>query len=456
MSEQRPYQAEGTRFLLDRERAVLADEPGVGKTNQLLLAAQGRTLVLSPAILQDVWTEEMAVWNPDADLYWGSYSSICKRVDTGKKSKTGNPIYNVVAVPRDELASQWDTIIADEAHYLKGRTTTWTKAAAKIKTKRLYLATGTPLPGWGHEIFMFLRFLFPGDRRFTNYWGWVDEYFKTWKPPYGGTEIRGLRRGFTWYSVAQEWGLDERWLRRTLDEVLPELPPMTTQTIRVPMVPAQKAVYQRLKKDWMAVLPDTGHEIVSWNDGGIHQKLLQCSTGLPTLHPGETGGSGKLDAVRELMAERDHPTILFCAYIDTAEAVANLVYKMGRQVGVVSSKYTINERRDAINAFRDGTYDVLVGTVGTLSEGVTLTRADTCIFVERSPRPNINEQARRRIRRFGQDRPTLAIDLVTEGTVDEALSALLVEKAKDSTLALTGFQLAALKQPQAARSSVEC
>ena len=422
---------------------MLADEPGVGKTNQLLLAAQGRTLVLSPAALSDVWDEEIELWHPDAEITWGSYSSVCKRVPTGEVSKTGNPIYNVVAAPREDLARRWDTIICDEAHYLKARGTVWTKVVStKLKSDRIYLATGTPLPNWAHEIFMFLRLIHPGDKRFTNYWNWVYEYFRTWKPPWGGTKITGLQRGFTWEQAAQEWGLADRWLRRTFDEVLPDLPPMTSQTIELDMVPKQMSVYRRLEEDWFAVLQETGTEVVSWNDGGKYQKLLQCSTGLSTLDLDETG-SCKLDVVRELMAERTHPTIMFCAYKNTAEALGRLLVSMKRSVGVVSSAYSMNDRQATIRGFKEGKYDVLVGTVGTLSEGVTLTRADCCIFVERSPRPFVNSQARRRVRRFGQDRPTLAIDLVTKNTVDAELVELLKAKIEDTDLAITGFQLAA-------------
>lgn len=447
MAELRPYQVEGARFLQDTGRAFLCDEPGVGKTAQLLAAAEGRTLILAPAMLHDVWHEEIQKWDLDvAFAHWTSYSGVCRRVAT-KTGQNGQPVYEVVAALREGLEAQWDTIICDEAHYLKGRKTLWSQVvAAKLRSDRLFLATGTPLPNWGHELFQLLRIMYPGDKRFTNYWQWIDEYFKTWNPPYApkSTKILGLHKGTEWQDVAREWGVADRWLRRSLDDVLPELPPMTRQTIRVPMTQEQAIVYDRLEEDWFATLPDTGEQVVSWNDGGIYQKMLQCSTGLSTLDSREKDHSGKLRVVQELMEERQHPTILFCAYVNTAEALARLMGKMKRRVAVVSSRYSMGQRQAAVRAFRAGNIDVLVGTVGTLSEGVTLTQADTCIFVERSPRPVTNDQARRRIRRFGQERPTLSIDLITEDSVDERLMELLETKSEEIELALTGFQLAAL------------
>jgi SNF2 family DNA or RNA helicase len=407
--------------------------------------------VLSPAALRDVWIEEIERWTPDLDYQWVSYGSLCDRVMNDK----GTARSKVVPRLREGLSPEWDTIICDEAHYLKNRGTNWTIVVGGtgskkpgLRSERLYLATGTPMPNWGHEIFMFLRLLYPGDPRFSNYWGWVEEHFKTWNPPYAPktTEVRGLHRGLTWEEVAVDWGIAGRWLRRDIDDVLPDLPPMTAQTIGVDMTPAQERAYKRLKKEWMAVLPETGNLVVSWNDGGIYSKMLQCSTGLSTLDLGERNdNSGKLDVLEELVRERTHPVLIFCIYKNTAEAAARrLRGLLGEdRVGVVSSLYSGNDRLKEIARFRAGEYQALVGTLGTMSEGHTLTRADTCIFLERSPRPVTNYQARGRIRRFGQMRPTLSIDLVTRGTVDGALAKLVSQKADEIELALTGFQLAA-------------
>lgn len=450
--QQRPYQRAGTQFLLDRKRAVLADEPGVGKTNQLLLAAEGKTLVLSPAALRDVWVEEVQTWAPDLDYQWMSYGSLCDR--TWNKKGTARSV--VVPRLREGVSPEWDTIICDEAHYLKNRGTNWTIVVGGtgvqkpgLRSDRLYLATGTPMPNWGHEIFMFLRLLYPGDPRFKNYWAWVGEHFKTWNPPYAPktTEVRGLHRGLSWDEVAVDWGVAGRWLRREIDDVLPDLPPMTEQTIDVDMTPAQATAYRKLKKEWYTILPETGNAVASWNDGGIYQKMLQCSTGLSTLDLDERAdNSGKLDVLDELVRERTHPVLAFCIYKNTAEAAARrLRSHLGNdRVGVVSSRYSNNERLEEIRRFRAGDYQALVGTLGTMSEGHTLTQADTCIFIERSPRPVTNDQARRRIRRFGQTRPTLSIDLITNGTVDGLLSKLVLQKAGEVNLAITGFQLAAL------------
>jgi SNF2 family DNA or RNA helicase len=81
-----------------------------------------------------------------------------------------------------------------------------------------------------------------------------------------------------------------------------------------------------------------------------------------------------------------------------------------------------------VTDFQAGKLDVLVGSLETISEGLTLTAADLVIYVEHSWKPSRNEQALRRIHRLGQTRPVTALDYVTPGTVDEGKRELLATK----------------------------
>lgn len=62
-----PFQREGVAFLGARTRALLADEPGLGKTGQVLAAlpALSRTVVVCPAVARMVWVEETEKLRPD-------------------------------------------------------------------------------------------------------------------------------------------------------------------------------------------------------------------------------------------------------------------------------------------------------------------------------------------------------------------------------------------------------
>lgn len=452
--EQRDYQRTGSEWLSGVGRGILGDDPGLGKTNQVLMAAEGRTLVVSPALLQDNWMGnsdeigECAMWRPDLVeqglITWTSYSTLPAR---GPNAKGVMSV--VLDRPRPEYRGPWDTVIYDEAHYLKGRKTKWSLAAQKIQAKRVYCATGTPIVNWAYEVFMLLRLMYPGSaapgREFGNYWNWVGQWFQVTPSPWDpqARNIGDLHPGWTWEEFAHRNGLDTRWLRRERDQVIKDLPPMTQQTMSVKMGPDQEKVYKALKKDLFAVIAETGSEVMSWTSGGIWPKLLKVSTGLESEDPTVKKLGSKLSLVLEIMAERTHPTLLFCAFRNTASRLVAELNKAGHPALLVSGDLSNSERRKNIQDFKAGRAVALVGTIPTMAEGLNLMVADTAIMVERDPRPSKNEQCIRRMHRIGQTRPCLVIDLVAPNTVDADLVKLLASKTDHQMAAMTGFEMAA-------------
>lgn len=437
--ELRPYQKAGIEFLVEQGRAILADDPGLGKTVQALRAAQGKTLVICPPVLCQTWEEEAHKWGSDLDLTVASYQGSPRREKTAKGG------YRTLPKPRQELVGPWDTVICDESHYVKNHRVNQTKVVEKIakKSERLYLLTGTPVPNWSHEIYMPLRLLHPNDKRFSSYWRWIGRWFDTWKPPWGGTEVRGLQPGVDWDDFVKGNELDRTLLRRERDEVLSDLPPLTEQEVLVDMVPAQAKVYRELKRDYVS-WTEQGTEISAWSAGDLHAKLAQICTGLDILEPA-TRGSGKLDAVREMLADRKgSPTVLFCHFRATADELVRMCDQLGLSVGLISGAVNDDARQVARRAFQRGELDVLVGTLATASEGITLTAADTCIFVERSWRPSLNIQAMRRIHRMGQTRPCTVVWLITRDTVDERLTKVLESKMDDQVKLMSAIEFARL------------
>src|ERR1044072_9002424 len=141
MLKLRPYQQAGLDFLRANPRAFLADEMGLGKSAQMILASEGRTLIVAPAMVLDggTWRDEIAKWCPDRapEITCVPYTSLVQR--EGRK---------ITRNARPEYRGPWDTVILDEAHYLKGRKTSWTVALRPIlkRAGRVIYATGTPVP----------------------------------------------------------------------------------------------------------------------------------------------------------------------------------------------------------------------------------------------------------------------------------------------------------------------
>jgi hypothetical protein len=442
------HQQEGIAWLSRVGRGLLGDSPRSGKTAQLLLAAQGETLVIAPPHLHDTWTRQRDLWRPDLDIHFVGYSSVARRTANaqGKMLKT-------LPIPRADLVGPWGTVIADEAHALVNTQADWTAATAKIQTERLYMATGTPIPNWATELLMPLRMLYPGDRRFTNKRRWIDEWFDTWQPPWGGLKVvppnpdaLGPKDGVTWADFWMANGLDGydgRMLQREVDLGVP----FTEEDIEVAMTTKQAKVYKALERDYVAWMEDTGDEVSAWSDGGLHTMLHKASTGLEVLEPGNAG-SGKLEVLAQLLQDAPRsPTLVFCHFRSTAEACNALARSMGLRVGMIHGGVPLGRERTRIeDAFRDGQLDVMVGTLSTVSTGLEFARAGTEIFVEHAWVPWKNEQAIKRAMVMGKTAHVHVVHLWTKGSVDIGMRSTVKGKSSHQRAALTARQFYSILQ----------
>ena len=442
MSELFEHQKIGVSWLKDRPHGALFDEPGLGKSAQMLLAMEEPALVVAPAMVLDsgVWDDEIAKWAPGADVTQVAYSSLAAR--------NGNRIAKPVRARQEYAEPEWRTLIGDEAHYLKGRKTTWTEAFGRLSADKVMLATGTPIPNWAWEAFTLLQLLFPEEaksgQRLGSYWRWAAEWFDVGPKRVGQKVIPfavgDFRQDRTWEEFRRENWRDRMLLR--LREDCLDLPPLTIQRWNVQMTPEQRRVYLALKRDFIAWI-EGQTEVVAWNAGAQLVKLVKTATGLEALAEGHRG-SGKLNALRTILQDRPRPTLVGAHFRSSVAACADVAREVGLEAGVVDGDVGRAGRKALIRSFQAGNLPVLCATFDTISEGMTLTAADQAIRVERSWRPSRNEQFIRRLHRIGQTRPVLCIDLVSAGTVDERVLALLAEKTDQQMRALGREDLEAL------------
>jgi len=466
----RPFQADGVEFLRANPHAFLADEPGLGKSRQLLEAAKEPCLVVAPAMVIDsgTWATEVGKWAPGLDVTVTAYSRLNQRVPKtiGKPpievlTKAGQRILVMSDKLPVDLDRDWGSVVFDEAHYLKGRNTVWTSTARQLaaRSDQVHLASGTPMPNWAHELFVGLQLMYPEKARpggeLGSYWRWAAAWFDTSPTRFSGgnpavgnmlgcdesCQARSPVHPCEHYQAFADANLGTRFLQRYRDDVLTDLPPLTEQEVLTPMAPSQAKVYRALKKDFVA-WTESGTEVVAWSDAALNVKLAKCCTGLPVL-TGERG-SGKLDQLAADLEGRARPTLVLGHFKDTLQACAEVSRRAGATTAVIDGTTSRVARRKAVQAFQAGSLDVIVGSLPVVAEGLTLTAADMCIFVEKSYRPSTNQQAMRRIHRIGQDRPVTVRDYVTPGTVDERVRELLATKSDEQIRVLSAAQWRAL------------
>jgi SNF2 family DNA or RNA helicase len=291
----------------------------------------------------------------------------------------------------------------------------------------------------------------------------VDEWFKTVTNRFNptATDIRGLKGCVPGcksvpgghcqhYAAFARANLGRRFLQRLRDDVLTDLPPLTGP-IRTEcrMGRDQSRMYRELRDELVTETPD-GQEMLAWTTSAKTVMLDQLTTGAGVVDLGDGAPpTTKLSAKLEYdLRGRARPTLVVAHYRRSVEAAAQVSRLVGATPAVVHGGIGPLERGRAVRDFQEGRADVLVGSLGTISEGLNLTQADMVIFLEHSYRPSLNQQALRRIHRIGQDRPCVALDYVAVTdrggrTIDGNKRELLEGKTDEQVRTLSAARLLA-------------
>jgi SNF2 family DNA or RNA helicase len=450
------------------QRGLLGNEPGLGKTRSAIEAFDGgKNLVIAPNLIVEsgTWEDELNRWSKYPEKWTvATYSMLNARKDfrTEKEIEQGKPHkYRPVNVLRPEWKGKWDAVVVDEAHYVKGRTTTWTWATERISrsSQSLLLMTGTPIPNWAHELFMLLRLINPAEahpgKELGSFWRWAEQWFDTEPTKYSnGQPVAGEMKDCTprcfmrpsydpceHYVAFTEANLGWHFRRMLRDDCL-DLPPLTSHDIKVPMATNQRRIYKELVKDFMAQVGD--QEVMAWSQGALNVMLDKVTVSPWFLTKQGRPRGGKLEQLRFDLETRSRPTLVLAHHRDVVEACAAVARDLGATATTVYGGQGRKRQGEAVRRFKDGKIDVLCGSLETLSEGLQLQVADMAIFVERSYKPSRNEQATRRIHRMGQERPVTILRYLTPDSVDMRKEKLLLTKTDRQMRVLTGADFKAL------------
>lgn len=445
-----PHQTTGVRFLVTARRAILGDEPGLGKTKVALTSLDLPALVICPTTLRQVWADEAAKWRPElavqviggtavqrrkqiaaeADLYVVGYEAAVKHTRLAPFGST--KLTDDERTERELNARAWNTVIVDEAHNLANPGAKRTRAAWHLadSAKRVYALTGTPIRNRPSDFWSLLRLAdaesWPVKSKWLdryavlrlNHWGGVvDESFE----PTTKAELDHLVAPF--------------FLRRTKAEVLPDLPPKLYSTRHLEMGARQAKAYKTMKDTMLAEVAD-GSLLVAPNPAQKFMRLLQIASATPlSLDEGtlELGlPSCKVEAVLDLAAERAGlPTVAFSVSRRLSRLVGAQLAKAGYSVGFVDGAEAPGARSRAVENFQAGELDWILCTYGAGGTGITLHRSDTLLRIQR-PFSRVDDlQGADRIHRLGQSAESVHyIDLVTTGTAERRVIKILEGKGE--------------------------
>ena len=433
-----PFQLDGIAFAVGAGRAVLADDMGLGKTIQgigvveLLARETGilKVLVICPASLKSQWSAEIARFSGrDAQLVLGSAAERAEQYE-GDAFFT---ICNYEQVLRDILAierAKWDLIILDEGQRIKNWQAQTSRVIKGLRSPFALVLSGTPLENRLEELYSVIEFiddrrLGPGFRFFQRH-RVVDENGKV----LAYKNLTELRRK-----------LSPILLRRTRTMVLKQLPPRTTEILRIP--PTDEQI--QLHGTHLQVVSTVVNKrfLTEMDLLRLRKALLMCrmsADGTFLVDKQQPGYSSKLQALEGLI-DRIEPVperkcVLFSEWTSMLDRIEPLL--QSRNIGFVrlDGKVPQKKRQELVHRFRRAPECRFFITTNAGSTGLNLQVADTVINVDLPWNPAVLEQRIARAHRMGQQRPVHVFLLITEQTIEENLLKTLSVKHQLALAAL--------------------
>ena len=449
-----PWQSAAAHRFARVGSAMLSDEPGTGKTLSALLAIAARTdtlpaLVVAPASVVSSWVQMAQEWFPawQVTAYRGP-----RRKLAGDIVVTG---YEILTRDVDKLTAYgFRTLVLDEHHLLKNRAAKRTEAAQTLSQNvdKCIAMSGTPITHSPDDIFPVLRILDPESWPARDRWmqRYLDVVDGDYRPEIIG--FRADRRGEFDLCLAGVWR------QVTKEEALPNLPPKLYSTREVEMPAKWRKVYKDMAETMSADLPDGEGEI----DVMTVLTMLTVLTALTAgpckveFNPNENPekpdhvhtilqpGSWKVAELMDILEERPGASVLVFApsrqLIDQATHAVRDVLGADAAVQIVGGQ-TVSERDAAKDAFQSGRAKVCLATVQAGGVGLTLTAAQTVVFLGRPFSLVDTLQSEDRPHRPGIEHESLEIiDVVTRNSVDQRVQRVLRERGLSLEDFLTGAE----------------
>ncbi len=433
-----PYQMDGIAFAAGAGRAILADDMGLGKTIQgigvaeLLARESGirKVLVICPTSLKSQWAAEIQRFcDRDCQLVLGGFEERARQYD----NDAFFTICNYEQVLRDLMAierTRWDLIILDEGQRIKNWEAKTTQTIKSLQSRYALVLSGTPLENRLSELFSVVQFvddrrLGPGFRFFNKH-RIVDEHGKV----LGYKNLAELRQTLT-----------PIMLRRTRDQVLKQLPPRTTEILRITPTEEQKSINDanmRIVAQIVRKAYFTEMDFLRLQRSLLAARMAADSTFLNTKE--DPSYSSKLEQLEELLVQLfeddSRKVVLFSEWTTMLNLIEKILNRHKLRFVRLDGKVPQKKRKMLVDEFQTDPDCKLFITTNAGSTGLNLQAANTVINVDLPWNPAVLEQRVARAHRMGQKNPVHVYLLVTQDTLEEQMLVSLDDKRNLALAAL--------------------
>jgi SWI/SNF-related matrix-associated actin-dependent regulator 1 of chromatin subfamily A len=411
------HQKEAIQKLVENKKYILADDMGLGKTTSTIIAAlesgAKKILIICPATLKINWKREIE-----------NYSDRTIYIAEGKHFSTEHDFviinYDILKNFHDSkkkddsqiLASNFDLVVIDEAHYIKNAQAQRTKLINDIvkKVDRLWLLTGTPMTSRPIDYYNLLSLV---DSPVAKNWmAYVIRYCSGYQFKVGPRKVWNVMGSSNLEELRER---TSNTITRRLKEDVLDLP----DKIITP-------VYLRLKsKDYEELMG----EYYNWYEKNPDESKSLTVQFTKLTKVRQVVANEKISQTIELaenILEQGKKVIIFCNFTDSLNQI---VQHFGKSAVKVDGSMTKQDRQYSVDQFQENEkIKVFVGNIKAAGVGLTLTAAEAVIMNDLSFLPSDHAQAEDRAYRFGQKNNVLVYYPIFENTIEGVIYDILNNK----------------------------
>lgn len=404
------HQEEGIKFLLSRNGCILADDMGLGKSIQSIIAAlesgAKKILIVAPSSAKINWEREINVFCNETTIIdgkkWGESKftiinfDILKNfhtlVDGRKRKKDGDE----QLLNRDLVNANFDLVIIDEAHNLKNNESIRGKIMVELCVKqnipKVWLLTGTPVANRPMDFFNLLKII---KSPIANNWRHYAQrycdgkkFFKT---------LKNGKRKQIWITDGAS-NLDELAnktkniiLRRLKSDVL-DMPDKVITPMYHKLSDKEWAQYDQLWDDYLLK-----RELAGKSSGKLQKDLVELI--LLRQFIAAIAIPHTIEMVENAL-EMGRKVIVFTSFTEELEILSR---HFGKLAVSHNGPMTASQKQRSVDSFQNNPkVKVFIGNIKSAGVAITLTEATVAIFNSFDWVPGNNEQAEDRAYRIGQ------------------------------------------------------
>ncbi|WP_445257896.1 DEAD/DEAH box helicase [Nocardioides aurantiacus] len=452
-----PHQAQLVASAATGHRTfLLADEPGLGKTAQALLAAQAADafplLVVVPNVVKTNWAREAGLWTPKrpATVIHGDGRDIDGFAD-------------IVVVNYEVLDRHvgwlgefgFRGMVVDEAHFIKNKQSQRSqhvlhlseKIRARAGRPLLMALTGTPLINDIEDFQAIWEFL-----------GWIND-----KVPLGELMEALEETGLTpqdpgFYPAARQSVIDRGIVRRRKVDVAADIPARRVADLPVELDDeagrsireAERELARRLVGRYeSAMATRTSGRVAEGIDHDLVRRVAQWEREDGSSEGGENVfgmlrriGQAKAGLAADYAAQLARSVgkvVFFAKHVDVMDQASEVFAKRGLRYSSIRGDQSTKHRQEQIDAFvNDPGVSVAVCSLTAAGVGLNLQVASNLVLAELSWTDAEQTQAIDRVHRIGQEEPVTAWRIIATQTIDTRIAEVIDRKAGLAARALDG------------------